>query len=530
MQKRKRQVKSQQAGPRKRISGAISRSSGMKDLDNRSLAQRLPDDVLWYIARTFFWNPTEIYDLACASRSLWRVLEKEIYITDVFVVKYHCSRGLQAPRTTLLHWAALAGRTDILQKAISAANLIWQPYLNYQHTKCGHAAVHFAAHYGRFGVVKMLETERAVDVGATSGWICPAPQRLSSILERLTPGQFQIPPDCLLQSSDFPFKLDGLGLAILKGHRDIALHLTRYYDEKRIEEEKVFSPLHLAAFVGMHEVVAAILHKGADVNSKCKHVVDSTALQWAAAGPSRLGRQETLEVLMREGADPTVRDNTGRTTLDWAIGFKVPKNMLWLLEHSVELTEPGRSAGQIEEWTKRLQRCMADDCFLDCTQFIMRVYPRLPEVCLKLCAHSTFWDIDRSWDEPGSISTGSKNSETKRWLVEDGIGLGVLNKGARQSWMQDELFLGRSFFHYVAGSSELDTDVLEAMIRQRPQDIDLIDAKGLTPLELALGYRCKPGKVQLLLRHGANPTLCYGGERARADVDAQIKQLVVEEG
>ena len=171
----------------------------------------------------------------------------------------------------------------------------------------------------------------------------------------------------------------------------------------------------------------------------------------------------------------------------------------------------------------------ADDVLLDCTKFILGSCPRLPEECLKLCAQSTFWDVDRSWDDSGSASTASKNLETKRWLVVEGIGLGVLSKGARQDWMQEELFQGRCFLHYAAGSTDVDAELLEMAIKQRPHDINIIDCKGLAPLELALGYRCIPDKVKLLLRCGANPALCYGGERAREDVDRQIEQLAQED-
>ncbi|KAK6210689.1 hypothetical protein LQW54_006038 [Pestalotiopsis sp. IQ-011] len=531
MQKRKRPAIEKQQPPGKK--NTTSKPEPMLVESPHAAAgrlQALPDDVLWYLARTFIWEPTDIFDLARASRRLWAVLEKEIYLTDVFAVRYHVARGLEAPRTTLLHWAALAGRTDILDKALAAARLVWDDgYTNFEHAKCGHAAVHFAAHYGRLEAVAALQREASVDMVAASGWVCPAPQRLSSILERLTPGQFRVPPEYMLQDPEFPFKIDALGLAILKGHRGVAMHLLGIYDEKRIEEERIFSPLHLAAFVGMYEVVSAILKKGTNVNAGCKHVTDSTALHWAGAGPGGKRGMKTLRILRAAGADVTIRDSMERTALDWAIGFKKADKVLYLLKRCIRSAAPGHLANQVEEWTKRLQRCMADDVLLNCTKFILGSCPRLPDECLKLCAQSTFWDVDRSWDDSGSASTASKNLETKRWLVAEGIGLGVLSKGARQDWMQEELFQGRCFLHYAAGSTDVDAELLEMAIKQRPHDINLIDCKGLAPLELALGYRCIPDKVKLLLRCGANPALCYGRERAREDVDRQIEQLAQED-
>lgn len=462
-------------------------------------------------------------------------------------------------------------------KALAAARMVWDGYVDFQHAKCGHAAVHFAAHYGRLEVVRALRQESKgnkkpsstsssssssspcttaplVDMTAASGWTCPAPQRLHSILQRLTPGRFRVPPEYMLQDEGYPFKIDALGLAILKGHCDVAMYLLEeMYDEKRIEQERIFPPLHLAAFVGMVEVVEAILSRGStDVNTVCKHVANSMAMHWAAAGLG--GNDErglmTLNILRRAGADMTARDAVGRTPLDWAIGFKRVDNVLYLLKLSAcPPRTPDHDLSnyhhqEVEEWTKRLQRCMADDVLLECTKFILeRCCPDLPEECLKLCAQSTFWDIDRSsssssWDDEAgrpssSSSTASKNLATKRWLVENDIGLGVLSKGVGASWMQEELFQGRSFLHYAAGSTDVDAELLAAVLaktlRRGKDEINVIDNKGLTPLELAQGYRCVPEKVQLLLRAGANPALCYGGERARADVDRQIEQLSLEE-
>lgn len=528
-QKRKRQGGPEPTQRRKRRRNTKPTASTPGDHKPLRALQKLPDDVLWYIARTFIWDPTGVYDIARTSVSLWRVLEREIYITDVFATRHPYAKGLATRHTTLLHWAAVAGRVDVADKALEAARLVWRPYVDFQHVNRGHAAIHFAAHYGRLKIVKLLQADGTTDVTTRSGWMCLAPQRLSSVLERLTPGQFRIPPGYLLDSPQHPFKIDALGLAVLKGHEDVALHLMSGYDEKRHEEEGLFPALHLAAFVGMHEVVSRILARGTDVNLRCRHVGHSTPMQWAVAGAVGSRRRETLEVLSRSHADLAIRDAVGRTALDWAIGFKMPENVKWVLERPTDVTVPGYSSSRIEAWTMRLQMCMADDRLLDCSKMIVERYPRLPEECLKLCAHSTFWDMDRGWDELGTVSTSRKNAETKRWLVEEELGLGVLNQGARQGWMQDELFVGRSFLHYAAGSNHIEVDLLEEIIKKRPQDINHVDAKGMTPLELALGYQCLPQKTQILVRYGADPALCYGGVRARADIDSRIKEIMEED-
>jgi hypothetical protein len=124
------------------------------------------------------------------------------------------------------------------------------------------------------------------------------------------------------------------------------------------------------------------------------------------------------------------------------------------------------------------------------------------------------------------VSKASKNIETKRWHVKEGIGLGMLSKGCHRAelqsgaggstattlsvsmnnanhagdgWIQEELFLGRSFLHYAAGSNDVGPALLGQVLARRAHDVNIADARGLTPLELALGYRCQPRKVQLLI-------------------------------
>jgi hypothetical protein len=119
---------------------------------------------------------------------------------------------------------------------------------------------------------------------------------------------------------------------------------------------------------------------------------------WAVAGRGG-GKKllETIRLLVAYGMNPTLRDNRRRTALDWTIGFKVPESVRWLLETFPEPEPDSEATGpqpqywppdRVETWTKRLQRCMADDCFLECTQLIMDRYARrwLSEACLRLCA------------------------------------------------------------------------------------------------------------------------------------------------
>jgi ankyrin repeat protein len=55
-----------------------------------------------------------------------------------------------------------------------------------------------------------------------------------------------------------------------------------------------------------------VLKNGADVNRKCESYNATTALFRAAS----LGKRKSVEVLLQHGADPTIKDKSGRSAAD----------------------------------------------------------------------------------------------------------------------------------------------------------------------------------------------------------------------
>ena len=76
------------------------------------------------------------------------------------------------------------------------------------------------------------------------------------------------------------------------------------------------TPLMVAAREGNEDTAKLLLNRGSDVNARSAN--RSSALHMAA---NAWWREEvkTVEVLLEAGADPTARDASGRTPLDWAI-------------------------------------------------------------------------------------------------------------------------------------------------------------------------------------------------------------------
>lgn len=96
-----------------------------------------------------------------------------------------------------------------------------------------------------------------------------------------------------------------LGVAVTLG-----LMLGLYHMIDRPEEAVI--RLHLVAARGRPPEILACLSEGTDVNSTGAY--GETALHWAIEG----GRSDMVRLLLERGADLNIRDRLGRTPLAWA--------------------------------------------------------------------------------------------------------------------------------------------------------------------------------------------------------------------
>ena len=93
--------------------------------------------------------------------------------------------------------------------------------------------------------------------------------------------------------------------------------------------------LHCASLFGLTETVREQLLEGADVNARA-HETGVTAL----LGASRWGHEQTVRLLLRNGADVDVQDVYGHTTLDLACLAGCAPVMQLLLDHNVSISHP----------------------------------------------------------------------------------------------------------------------------------------------------------------------------------------------
>lgn len=105
-----------------------------------------------------------------------------------------------------------------------------------------------------------------------------------------------------------------LMLAAQYGHRDTVSQLLAAGAQVDLHEKGYYTALMLAAGNGHTEVVADLADAGANVN-EVEVSRGWTALIWAA----KRGHRDTVALLLQRGADPSRRDDQGRSARDWAL-------------------------------------------------------------------------------------------------------------------------------------------------------------------------------------------------------------------
>ncbi|KAK8015997.1 hypothetical protein PG991_008885 [Apiospora marii] len=394
----------------------------------------------------------------------------------------------------ILQWACSAGKVALVEKMFKAAEGIWPLYLEYPHQMSLHAPIHFAAWYGHTDVLRLFDTGDEYLMTMRSDFRCCRDRSLDQVFSHINPAlRGRIPYGFSTVHKDRHFGLNPLGIAILRGHHEAAEYLATFHDESIVDEIRVdivedwklvnpafnpvVHPLHLASFMGMERVVKTIIDRGAGakINVLCVPMMYSNALSWAVA---RRENDEVIQLLLDHGAVAANCDSQNRTALDWALQFKCPENARRMAEENDPYIHVWFWGGYT---ASSLSLSMEDDANWECTQRILQKYPHLTDEL-------------------------RRNQE---------MGLGPLFKeevGAGEWDRFDPLrnqSIGMAVIHYVAESGLFGADMLASILEKRPQDINLPNMYGETPLSLALGQnRYDSEQVAFLLTRGADAQAC----------------------
>ncbi|KAK8091617.1 hypothetical protein PG997_001978 [Apiospora hydei] len=452
----------------------------------------------------------------------------------------HCLADPKWRPPTILQWAASSGHEEVAETSIIVAGRVWPEYVFLEHPDSLNSALHFAAWYGNLGVLRLLSqvriNDRLLNMNTLAGVTFNAESNAKSYSNRTDHGLCDVFQGINPSIGYFPkgpftvsdrrdtFGINAAGLAILRGHTSAAEYLIDNFYGNDITEygeprtatglRTPVDPLHLACFMGMENIVATILEKGADVNSHAHQMEDSTPLMLAVARPNN---DRIINCLLSHGADVNIQNIWRRDALVWAILFQSHENALRVVKAGARVDfRFRRLRGYLnDEYTQIL--CVEDDAFLPCTKLILQRYPDLPAELLRACVNHAFKNL-------------KKNQATVRWLVDQGLGLGPLE---RTDYPFRGLMaypgvveVGFSALHHIAGSEALPLELLSMALDKRPEDINVIAGETRhTPLSLAFKFGYDSETVALLLAHGADPaaTKSYHKRNPRTMINDQPK-------
>lgn len=140
------------------------------------------------------------------------------------------------------------------------------------------------------------------------------------------------PELAFIQNSAFVYPAQ---TAILNHQTDAIKSLLTIKDVAELDDGHSCLPLHYAARYGTAEIVQLCCAATPDIN--CRDGEGRTRLLWAAYA----GNLDTLEILIKEGADPKSADYQGFSILHIAVNQKDEKMVRWIVDHLSDLREQG---------------------------------------------------------------------------------------------------------------------------------------------------------------------------------------------
>jgi hypothetical protein len=110
----------------------------------------------------------------------------------------------------------------------------------------------------------------------------------------------------------------------------------------------VYSPLHVAVYMGRAEVVQVLLEHGADVLGKTSG--GDAPLHLAFILPRMAGREAIIRSLLLKGADASAKNSTGRTPLHQAVFQGSIEALKLLLYHGADISTTECGGNNVLHW------------------------------------------------------------------------------------------------------------------------------------------------------------------------------------
>ncbi|KAK8091615.1 hypothetical protein PG997_001976 [Apiospora hydei] len=451
------------------------------------MTQSLSGDIFWHATKSFIHHPVDVFNFARTCRSLWGLLEPEIYKTDVlFEPKkaetvgddshpflYYLDTMLeeweepllpatghfpdeheaylskldgqnsgidkatknvvegeeQFPRwksLNILQWACSAGKVATAAKMIDMAERIWPEYCEYAHYESLHSPIHFASWYGHTEILRLFDRGDDQAMRERSGFICSPQRGLDEVLRHINPALGgDVPYGYGIQHTGRPFGLNALGIAILRGHEDAAEYLTQFHDEETIDKIQIDWLYDWKLTIPYIDPVIHPLHLAC-----------------------YMGMEREVKALFEQGADvlaPCVPVQNSNA-LQWAVAGRDNDAIIQLLLNKGALVNQRDVQNRRAlEWALQFQ-AMANALRIANEEAYINIWLWSGRTC---CALSLSMQDDANWDctqlifketrddLPDSFlrkcvhdtfANGKHSLKTLKWCIDQNIGLGPLRE------------------------------------------------------------------------------------------------------
>ena len=296
-----------------------------------------------------------------------------------------------------------------------------------------------------------------------------------------------------------------LHLSVQKNHENLIKLLLANKVDVNIQDEYGYTPLHLSAREGNENLVRLFLEHTVDVNLKDN--LGYTPLHWCA----RKGNENLCRLLLEHNADVNIQDAYGYTPLHLS-ARKGNKNLCrLLLEHTADVNLKDNLGYTPLHWCARegnenlcrlLLEQNADVNIQDAygyTSLHLSAEKSDENLCRLLLEHNA--DVNIQNDQgytPLHWCAREGNENLCRLLLEHKADVNI----------QDNL--GYTSLHLSSLNSDC-SKMINLLVNYRPQSINICDAEGLTPLQMA-ERRGNEQAVKMLADLGADVSVVKPGK------------------
>ena len=262
--------------------------------------------------------------------------------------------------------------------------------------------------------------------------------------------------------------------------------LLEHNADVNIQDNRGYTPLHWCTIKGNENLCRLLLEHNADVNIQDND--GYTPLNWCA----REGKGYLCRLLLEHNADVNIQDNRGYTPLHWCT-MKGNENLCrLLLEHNADVN-------------------------IRCSRGYAPLYENL---CKLLLEHNADVNIQDAYGStPLHLCAGVGNENLCRLLLEHKADLNIQDNG------------GCTPLHRSALNSN-DSEIIDLLVKFGEQNIKIRNAKGLTPLQMAVEHR-NAQAVKMLVDLGADDSVvedAFELKRLKNEAESVKQHLKFEMG